>query len=179
MKKYLIAKNITFKIINYKHGIPMFTIMAPMTYSLLDYIQIIKIYTNYDNTYEWIFINPDDETKIINSNTNYLDDIKYDEFKNIAPYIYCLYGSIKISIGTRGYSKHYKVYPTIYDAYGRFPTEEEFTKDIEIKDMKTRHLATDLSLFDIEMRTYFKNKYKISDEKETSFFGEQYKLLKK
>lgn len=166
----------------------------PMTYSLFDLAQIIRLYTDYSDTYDWTFINPYEENKSLSlrNDRDDLEDIKFDEYRNITPYIKCLYGPIEMHLGVRGHQKYGKVYPSIYQAVGKFPTEEEFLKNIEIPDIDGEYtipgkslpsashvISNDLIEYGERLKVYFKNKYKISDEIEEESTFKPNRLVKK
>ncbi|MFD2561727.1 hypothetical protein [Aquimarina rubra] len=194
MSKYIIAKTATISIKNYAQGNVFIQMDLPMSYSLLDLIQIIKMYSNYDDTYDWSFINPNEKDKNLSLRNDFekIDKIRFDEYRNITPAINCIYGPIEMEIGVRGHLKYRKVYPTIYQAVGCFPTEEEFVKNIKIPDIDGKYtilgkslpsashlINTDLIEYGEKLKKYFKNKYKISSETIESFFGTENALIKK
>jgi len=194
MAKFIIAKTLTIKVNNYNFGSPEIQMNIPLSYSLHDLIQIIKISTGYTDNYDWKFRNPYEENKNLSlkNDSDKIKNISFGKYKSVTPYIICIYGSIELYLGVRGFVKYRKVYPTIYQAVGKFPTEEEFVKNIEIQDidgkytvpMKTlpsaQHLISDKLIETGErLKEYFKNRYKISDEiVEGSTFAEN-KLVRK
>jgi len=194
MSKYIIAKTATFSIENYSHGNVFIQMDLPMSYSLLDLIQIIKMYSNYDDTYDWNFINAYEKNKNLSlkNDLKKIDKIRFDEYKDVTPAINCIYGPIEMEIGVRGHLKYRKVYPTIYQAVGYFPTEEEFLKNIKIPDIDCKYtvprkslpsashlINNDLIEYGERLKKYFKNKYKISDKTIESFFGIENALVMK
>lgn len=181
MAKFLIAKTLTINVENYSHGRPYIDLDLTLDYSLLDLIEIIKMYTGYANLYDWKFINPyeEDENLSFKNDGNKFDDIQFGKYRSVTPAIECFYGSVKMRLGVRGHRKYSKVYPTVIQAAGRFPTEEELVGNIGIADNDEKRSAEDLKAFEEKLKVYFKNKYKISDEiAEGSAFG-QNKLVKK
>lgn len=177
MAKFVNGKTISFGLTG-KHSDVYFQIDAPMCYTLYDIVQIIKMYSDYTDKYEWKFINSYDESKILNAvSDEKLDSIKFDEYRNVTPSINCIYGDLEISIEARGYLKYTKVYPTIYQATGNFPSEDNLMNDDEI--IKVKRTKDELKDFDEKLKTYFKNKYKITDEIVTTYYGEQNDLVRK
>jgi len=194
MGKFILAATLTIKIENYSHGSPYIQMETPMTYSLFDLVQIIKLYTNYSNTYDWTFINPYEENKNLSlrNDKDNLENVKFNKYRNITPFIKCFYGPIEMHLGVRGHLKYGKVYPTIYQAVGRFPTEEEFVKNIETSDIDGKYTVPRKSLPSAEhvvndglveygerLKEYFKNRYKISDEIEEESTFKPNKLVRK
>lgn len=194
MAKFIIASTLTIQIENYNYGTPYIQMVTPVTYSLSDLIQIIKLYTNYNNTYDWSFINPYEEAKALclQNSSDKLENVQFNEYRNITPYIKCIYGPIEIHLGARGHVKYGKVYPTIYQAVGKFPTEEKFVKNIEIPDIDGKYtiarkplpsavhlISNDLIEYGEKLKEYFKSKYKISDEIEEESTFKPNKLVKK
>jgi hypothetical protein len=180
MKKFIVAKNCTIKLNNYLHGCPYVGVTIPMALSFFDLIYIIKLYTNYDDTYNFDF-------HFVNSQTNLLSRYKKDDLDNIkiregspsGGYITGIYGKMEFDIGFRGFSKYAKVYPVAYQAQGIFPTINEFIKNMPVPNMDKFYTKDDLQDFNEKLKIYFKSKYKISDEKEEGSFFEENKLIKK
>jgi len=152
------------------------------------------MYSNYDDTYDWNFINAYEKNKNLSlkNDLKKIDKIRFDEYKDVTPAINCIYGPIEMEIGVRGHLKYRKVYPTIYQAVGYFPTEEEFLKNIKIPDIDCKYtvprkslpsashlINNDLIEYGERLKKYFKNKYKISDKTIESFFGIENALVMK
>lgn len=177
MAKFVNGKTISFGLKG-KHSDVYFQIDAPMCYTLYDIVQIITMYAGYTGKYEWKFINSYDETKTLRSlNNEELDRIKFDEYRNVTPSIDCVYGDLEISIGARGNLKYTKVYPTIYQATGNFPLEDNLLNDDAV--IKVNRTKGDLTDFEEKLKIYFKNRYKITDEIVTTFLDEQNNLARK
>ncbi|MDR2921619.1 MAG: hypothetical protein LBV72_19920 [Tannerella sp.] len=194
MGKFILAATLNITIENYSHGSPCIQMVTPMTYSLFDLVQIIRLYTGYSDTYDWTFINPYEKNKDLSlrNNSDNLENVKLNEFRNITPFIKCIYGSIEMHLGVRGHLKYGKVYPTIYQAVGKFPTEEEFIKNIQIPDIDGKYtipgkslpsashlINNDLIEYGEKLKDYFKNKYKISNEIEEESTFKPNKLVRK
>lgn len=178
MAKTVIAKTITFALTG-KNSNVFFQIDAPMCYTLYDMVQIIKMYAQYSNKYAWKFVNEYNDAKTLNNVADeVLDAVKFDEYRDITPAILCFYDNLEIKISVRGHLKYTKVYPTIYQAVGFFPPEEELSKDMESSNDKPP-TKEELKDFDEKLKSYFKSKYKITDEIVSSFFGEQNNLARK
>lgn len=193
MAKFIIAATLTIQIENYSHGRPCLQMEMTMSYSLRDIIEIIKMYTDYTDTYDWSFRNPYEENKNLSlaKNKEQIENTSFSEYRNITPYVICYYGPIEIHLGVRGFKKYTKVYPTIYQAVGKFPTEEEFAKNIKISDIdgkytiprkplpSTSHVINDdLIEYGERLKEYFKSKYKISDEIDESSTFKNNKLAR-
>ncbi len=177
MAKFVHGKTLSFGLKG-KYSDIFFQIDAPMCYTLYDIMQIIKMYGGYTDKYDWKFINSYDESKtLISEKSEILDSIKFDDYRNITPSIDCIYGGLEISIGARGSLKYTKVYPTIYQVTGNFPSENKLLNDDGVINVK--RTKEELVDFDEKLKAYFKNKYKITDEIVTSFFGEQNNLVRK
>lgn len=179
MSKFIIGKTVSFALEGKYRGI-LLDMDLPMSYTLYDMMQIIKMYANYTDKYEWKFINPYDENKALSSimDNEKLDKIKFDEYRDVTPAINCFYGNLNISIGARGHLKYKKVFPTIYQAVGNFPSEENLINDAQIEKDK-KWTKEGLKDFDDKLKTYFKSKYNITDEVVASFFGDQNDLARK
>jgi len=179
MAKFIIAKTLTIQIENYSHGRPYIQMEMTMSYSLRDIIEIIKMYTNYTDIYDWSFRNPYEEDKNLSltKDKEKIENTSFSEYRNVTPYVVCYYGPIKIHLGVRGFKKYTKVYPTIYMAEGRFPTEKEFADNIRISDMDMKRNKDELKDLDDRMKKYFKSKYKISDEVDESSTFKNNKLV--
>jgi len=195
MSKFIIARTVTIRVINYHYGIPLVQIDTPVSYSLCDMIQMIKMWTKYADIYDWEFSNPEEsgsKTLSLKNDRAKMEDTEFDVYRKGSPYIICKYGPIAIELGARGFIKYRKVYPTIYQAVGYFPTEEEYVKNISVADidgkytvpMKTLPSAShsinnELVEYGEKMKEFFKNKYQISNEiVEDSPYNEN-KLIKK
>ena len=183
MAKFIIAKTLTIKVNNYNFGSPNIQMDIPMSYSLHDLIQIVKMATGYTDNYDWTFGNPYEENKNLSLkiNRDKIENTSFDEYRHITPYIICTYGTIELHLGVRGFFKYRKVYPTMYMLCGRFPTEGEFINDMKISEEEMNLMKNKDELKDLgeSLKGYFKNKYKISDEiVENSTFGEN-KLVRK
>lgn len=181
MSKFVIAKTMSIDLKNENYRGILIQMDFPIRYTLYDIIQIIKMYTGYTDRFEWKFINPYDRSKDLSSekNKDELDKIYFDEYRDITPEIDCMYGSLVMSIGARGYKKYKKVSPTTYQAVGNFPTEDEFSANINIIEMKKKHSKEELKAIDEKLSSFFKNKYKITDEMVNTFFGSQNNLARK
>jgi len=180
MAKFLFGKTVTFAADNYGQGNVFVQLSMPMAYSLMDLIQIVKLYTDYDDTYDWTFSNPRDASKTVSLKKHGagLDDIRFDEFKNISPTILCEYGRLKISIGGRGSLKYRKVFPQIYQAVGQFPTLKEIKKKKTPPHLGETVRAETIAAFGDKLKDTFKRKYQISDEIIEGFFGEENALIR-
>lgn len=196
MSKFIIANTITISIENYSFGKPYIQIDTPASYSLYDLIQMIKMWTKYTDTYDWVFSNPYEDSGVknlsLNNDREEIENTAFDKFRKHTPYIICNYGTIEIKLGARGFMKYRKTYPTIYQAVGYFPTEEEFLNNIKAIDMDGKYtipsktlpsashlINDDLIQYGEELKDYFKNKYQISNEiVDGSTFNEN-KLIKK
>ncbi len=181
MSKFIIAKTLTLQIENYTYGKPYIQIDIPVSYSLYDLIEIIRMWTNYAHAYDWEFSNPYEKSGSINlslkNNREEIERTTFDEFRKTTPSIICKYGPIEIQIAARGFIKYRKVYPTIYQAAGYFPTEDDFLNHIKISDIDGKYTVStrsppssshlinnDLIELGEKLKVYFKNKYKISNE---------------
>lgn len=194
MGKFIIAQTLTIKIENYSHGYPYIQMDTPMSYSLFDMIQIIKMYTSYTDKYNWKFRNPYEENKNLSleNDREKIENTSFGKYRSVTPYILCTYGPIEILLGVRGFLKYAKVYPTIYQAVGKFPTEDEFEKNIKISDIdgkytiprkslpSAEHVISDsLAEYGERLKEYFKTKYKISNEIDEESTFKPNKLIKK
>ena len=166
MPKFIIGGQISIQVTNFSHGMPVITMVAPVTYTLYDWIEIIKMYAGYGDSHDWIFTHPKNlgESLSLKKDGELLKKMSYDEYRNYHPYITCQYGPIKMDISWRTSKKYSKVHPTILNARGKFPTEEEFAKSIDPPDRLRQYTAEDLSDLGMTMQEYFKGKYKISNE---------------
>ncbi|MDO5615592.1 MAG: hypothetical protein Q4G16_05340 [Cruoricaptor ignavus] len=196
MSKFIIGSTLTVSIENYSYGSPCIQMDTPMSYPLYDLVQMIKMWTNYTDTYDWIFSNPYEDSGVkslsLKNNKEEIENTAFHEFRKSTPYIICNYGPIEIQLEARGFLKYRKVYPTIYQAVGYFPTEQEFLNNIKSIDIhgkytipsktlpSSEHLINnDLIQYGEKLKNYFKTKYKISNEiVEGSAFNEN-KLIAK
>jgi len=194
MSKFIYAKSTTISIENYKRGHVFVQMDLPMSFSLLDLVEIIKMYSDYNNTYDWTFDNERKKNKSLSLRNDFkkLEKIRLHEFQDLNPGIECFYGPIEMRISTRSSIKYRKVYPTIYQAHGRFPTEKEFLENIKIPNMdglytipgkskpSAEHMINeDLIKYGERLKSHFMNKYKISSEIVDSFYGAENLLIKK
>ncbi|MDR0604411.1 MAG: hypothetical protein LBG80_08940 [Bacteroidales bacterium] len=183
MAKFIVAKDFHIELDNCKYGSPYIRIKMPIDFSYLDLIQIIKIYTNYKDTYEWDFFFPYYQMNLLSKHKKEeLGNIKIRQYFEVPPNMDCIYGPIKINIGkmAKSFNKYHKVYPVAFEAAGIFPSEEEFRNKKLLKDITKKYTEEDLKEFNSILKEYFKNKYKISDEiypGEESFYGNM--LIKK
>ena len=117
MSKFIIARTLSIQIENYTYGKPFIQMDTPVSYSLYDLIEIIRMWTKYTNTYDWEFSNPYEESGSKNlslkNNREEIDSITFDKYRKSTPYIMCKYGSIEMKLEVRGLIKYRKVYPTI------------------------------------------------------------------
>lgn len=178
MSKFIIAKTTSFTIVNYKKGAGYIQMDLPMSYTLLDIITIIKIFSDYGDTFDWTFENPRDKKKNLSykKDKDKIAETRFDEYKDISPEIYCFYGPICIKIGARGFLKYKKVYPTIYQAKDGFPTEKEIKKNL---DLENKYTQDTLNTIGLHLKNHFSTIYKISTTTILSFFGEENELIKK
>jgi hypothetical protein len=183
MAKFIVSKDFHIELDNYKHGSPYVRIKTPIDFSYFDLIQIIKMYTNYKDTYEWDFFFSYYQMNLLSKHKKVeFDNIKVRQYFEVPSNMDCIYGPIKINIGkmTRSFNKYHKVYPVAFEATGIFPSEEEFRNEKPVKDMRKKYTEEDLKDFNNLLKQYFKDKYKISDEiypGEESFYGNM--LIKK
>lgn len=196
MSKFIIGRTLTISIENYSYGCSYIQMDTPMSYSLYDLIQMIKMWTNYTDTYDWIFSNPYKDSGVKNlsleNDREEIENTAFHKFRKSTPTIICNYGPIEIELGARGFLKYRKVYPTIYQAVGYFPTEEEFLNNIKSNDIdgkyttprktlpSAEHLINDdLIQYEERLKEYFKNKYKISNDIVEGSNLNENKLIKK
>jgi hypothetical protein len=173
MKKFITAKHFTFKLDNYEPYEKGRTVYCPIIYfklplqlSYMDLLQTIKIYTKYDGGYEWEFYPSYKEGKSLKElfKGRDFDELKIDEIFGVYYNADMTYGSMKFEIGARKLLKYSKVYPQIFQGHGTFPTEKEFMENTLLPDSEVLYKEEHYSEFNEEMKIYFKNKYKISDE---------------
>jgi hypothetical protein len=182
MAKFIYAKDYQIYLENDKFARPVAIITAPQLYSFLDLIDMIKIYANYGDKYEWDFYIIEKGLKLLSKySKNEFDDIKLGKLWVVEPSIDCYYGSIKFDIGKRRTIKYHKPYPEIY--YGeKFPSENELEKGKPFEKDKKVYTKEELAVFNEKFKEYFNTKYKISNEIDTenSDPGNPYnKLVKK
>jgi hypothetical protein len=142
---------------------PYVHLTIPLDLSFLDLINIIKMYTNYGDAYEWDFYFDYYNMNLLSKHKKEeFDDIKIRQYMATSAYNKCVYGPFEFILHKRNFKKYTKVYPIADEADGIFPTEEEFIKKIPTKDKK--YTKDDLTEFNEKLKEIFRKKYKISDE---------------
>ena len=192
MSKFVTACDFTFRAGNYAKGYPIFYVTIPLSFSLLDLLNIIRAYTDYTGEYEYDFYSVYHKTYYSSKyRQNELDNIEINEFMDISPSMICSFGSLKIEISKRGKSgvKWSKIYPEAFMGSENFPEEKEFKKLKNISSEKVaeffkknsgelainyyHYLPAELQKpkkenfkeYNEKLKEIFKNKYKMSDEK--------------
>jgi hypothetical protein len=184
MGKFVNAKDCSLQVVNYRKNSPVIQITMSMQYSCLDILEILKMYTGYNENADFDFYNVYNKeyfsTKYGHKN---FDDVTIGDFQGISPEVICSFGPFKIKYSFRRHQKWSKVYPLAYQAYGNFPNEKEYNKLDNVsydklaeylkKNSTERFMATSalplykedyLKEFNEKLKEYFRNKYKISDE---------------
>ena len=189
MGKFVIANDLTFQIGNFRNDYSLFYITTPMVYSLLDLLDIIKIFAGYTGEYEYDFYSIYYKTYFSSKyKQNDLEKITIDEFMGISPSMICSFGPLKMKISkaSKSLTKWKKIYPEVFMGYGNFPEENEFNKLKNISSEKVAEFFnknfTNLALtyyvlpeikkqnkddfkdYNEKLKTFFKNKYKMSEE---------------
>jgi len=143
------------------------TITAPLFYSFLDLLDMIKILTNYGDKFDWDFLYWTKKEKI-----NLLSKYIQKEFDNVkfgniwtgiagGGGIECIYGYMQFDIGVGRNVKQYKAYPIMYTGT-KFPSEEEYNQVIAYKPIKYNDV--ELKIINEKLKEHFNKKYKISNE---------------
>jgi len=199
MSKFVIGKNFSILLVNHSIGKkPILYLQIPISYSLFDIIQIIKMYTDYSDKNDWKFYHSNDENKKVLSLKDdwiKLNNTSYSEYRGIYTGVICIYGKMIFKLGVRGHLKYRKVYPTIIMGIEDFPNENTFKDNGKYSSLDStvlkkiseeksidmnpkRYNPKDLEIFNSKLKKYFKNKYKILGEPNDSYEGE-YQLVKK
>ncbi|MHC6204120.1 hypothetical protein ACYULU_13125 [Breznakiellaceae bacterium SP9] len=174
MKKFVIAKDFALVLENYEPSgdyhrsacRPSIHFELPLQLSYMDLLHIIKTYTKYEGSCEWEFYPSYKEGKNLKELYEGKDfgEVKVGEIFGSYFHANMTYGPMKFEIGGRGILKYPKVYPHIYQGHGTFPKEDEFIEKKPLPDMGILYKEEHYSDFNEEIKVYFKNKYKISDE---------------
>jgi hypothetical protein len=170
MKKFIIASNFVFVLTNYETPLGKqrsdIHFEMPLQSSYMDLLQIIKMYTKYNDSNKWEFFPSYKGGKSLKElyKGRDFDEIKVEEIFGIYFHADMTYGPMTFEIGARGHLKYSKVYPHIYQGHGTFPTEQEFAEKKIFPDRDVLYGEEHYSKFNEEIKIYFKNKYKISDE---------------
>jgi hypothetical protein len=180
MAKWIPAKDIYIRLENYKHGEPYVYLIMPLDFSFADFIQTIKIATNYGDRFEWDFYFDYYNMNLLSKyKKEEFCDIKLRQYMEVSTNNKCNYGPLTFYLQKRGYfHKHTKVHPIIKEAVGIFPTEDEFIKKAFVKDINKKHPEEYLKNTNEKLKEIFKTKYKISDEIDGGGYGSN-KLIKK
>ena len=137
MAKYISAFDCHFQIFNYKKEYPYVKITIPTDFSFFDLINIIKIYTEIKDEYEYDFYFSYYNLHLSSKyKQNEFDNIKIHEYLSVSPNTICSYGPLKLKISHRYNRKWTKVYPIAFEAVGKYPDEKEMKNKILSKFKK-------------------------------------------